>query len=138
MTKFEKYFNSDYSVVSNVMDCVTGDDYAQSQDYFYNIHKDLITKHYDGADWDWDEAIELWSEEDIESAIHEAFIYALENGYEDEYWFDKVNISWDESQELWYGTDTESGETDCSDKVKRLVYMVSFDSQKNWLTEYYS
>jgi len=135
MKKLEKYFNNDPQVAYEVMDYAINE---TAPDYFPIIHKEIIAKHYGAEDWDWEDAIELWSEDDIEYAIELFFNYSLQEGYENEYVFNQVKISWIEDEEAWLAEDMFTGEKDASDKVKRLTYMVPFSCKKQWIIDNYS
>ena len=64
MSNLAKFFNNDLSRCEEVMDWATSDQRVYSN--AWNTHAELITSNYDGQDWCWSEAIELWNPSDIE------------------------------------------------------------------------
>lgn len=55
--------------ISDIMDYVTSDEYVSQtgDDYFYNLHAEIITENFDG-DWSWDDAIQYWDPNDVDQA----------------------------------------------------------------------
>lgn len=55
--------------ISDIMDYVTSDEFVNQtgNDYFWNVHSDIITEHFDG-DWSWDDAIQYWDPKDVDQA----------------------------------------------------------------------
>jgi hypothetical protein len=53
----------------NILDEVTSDDFVSctGNDYFYQLHADIIAEHFDG-DWHWEDAIKFWSQAEISMA----------------------------------------------------------------------
>ena len=62
--------------VYDAMDFVTSDEYVANtgDDYFYQKHADIITENFDG-DWSWYQAVDYWSQDDLDRAVE---IYKLE------------------------------------------------------------
>jgi len=68
MSNLKQYFDNDIDHCEEVMDWATSDERSDSD--AWHIHKTIITSNFDG-DWCWQEAIELWSDEDIETVIND-------------------------------------------------------------------
>lgn len=73
MTQLQKYFHNDIVQCEQIMDWATSDERADSD--AWHTHADIIHQHFQGVDqsgdWCWQEAIELWQDEDIETVIND-------------------------------------------------------------------
>jgi len=75
---FKTYFNNDLGMCEKIMDWATSDDRCNSD--AWHIHAEIITSNYQGQDWCWSRAIELWKDTDIIKVL-EDFNHAFRGSY---------------------------------------------------------